>query len=433
MGQHVGRLLWLLVSLTAATVAAAVPRGTALVIGNAAYEEGRLRNPVNDATAMDAALRELGFEVTLLKDANKRTMQGAVEAFSRRVPASGVGLFYFSGHGLQVRGQNYLLPLGARINTEADVEFEAVAAEWVLSKLEETGPHLQIVILDACRNNPYARRWRTMTRGLERMREPRGSLIAYATAPGDVADDGSGRNGVFTKYLLHYMRTPGLSLTALFDEVRVAVAQETRNNQVPWVSSSLLQKFAFVPSAEPSPRPAPTMAGCSAVETTAWEVVKETTNPHQVQQFLQAHPQGCYALAAQLKLEQLQPPPAAGTQVAVGTYPSAQPSAPSEDRTFRNSIGIEFVRISAGQFQMGSIDIEGYRDNRDEQPVHTVRISQPFYLGKYEVTQGQWQEAMGSNPSRFKGNSNRPVENVSWEDVQELIHRLNTREGVAKF
>jgi uncharacterized caspase-like protein len=176
-------------------------------------------------------------------------MDEAVRAFTRQAAAHPVRLFYFSGHGIQAGGQNYLIPIKAQIDSEADVPYAAVAAEWVLARLEESGQRLNLIILDACRNNPYARRWRTTTRGLERMREPRGSLVAYATAPGSVAEDGRARNGTFTKHLLRHLRTPGLGVRDLFFEVRVAVAQETEQKQVPWVSESLLEKFAFVPEA----------------------------------------------------------------------------------------------------------------------------------------------------------------------------------------
>ena len=175
----------------------AAERRTALVIGNAAYGDvGVLRNPVNDATDMDAALRRLGFAVTLLRDADLRTMQEAIETFLRQLRQGGVGLFYFAGHGMQVNGENYLIPLRARINREQDTPYEAVPVGRILGGMEDANNQINILILDACRENPYARQWRAGQRGLAVTQGARGSLIAFATAPGSVASDGSGRNGL---------------------------------------------------------------------------------------------------------------------------------------------------------------------------------------------------------------------------------------------
>jgi uncharacterized caspase-like protein len=187
-------------------------RRTALVIGNAAYGEfGVLRNPVNDATDMATTLRQLSFDVTLLRDVDLRTIQEAVETFVRQLRQGGVGLFYFAGHGMQVQGENYLIPLRARINREQDVVYETIPVGRILGGMEDAGNQLNIIILDACRDNPYARQWRSDQRGLAMLQGAHGSLIAYATAPGTVASDGSGRNGVYTEHLLKHLSTPGIS------------------------------------------------------------------------------------------------------------------------------------------------------------------------------------------------------------------------------
>jgi hypothetical protein len=192
-------LVALIVSLFVSP-ATATPRGRALVIGNAAYDEAPLRNPVNDAEAMASTLGELGFTVTLKKNITQREMEQAITAFANPGQSGDVGLFYFSGHGMQAQGQNYMLPLKAQIDSEADVRYRAVPAECVLARMEEAGYRLNLIILDACRNNPYARRWKSVIKGLALMEAPVGSLVAYATAPGKVADDGVGRNGVYTSH-----------------------------------------------------------------------------------------------------------------------------------------------------------------------------------------------------------------------------------------
>jgi formylglycine-generating enzyme required for sulfatase activity len=374
---------------------AAAPGRTALVIGNAAYSEdiGSLKNPGNDATDMAATLRQLGFAVTLVRDANHQRMAEAVEAFSLQLRPGSVGVFYYAGHGAQVGGRNYLIPLGARIMTEAVVPYQAVAAEEVLARMDAAGQgkSLNVMILDACRNAPFMRGWRSPLRGLAPMQATGGSLVAYATSPGAVTQDGTGRNGTYTRHLLRFMTEPNLLVELMFKQVRLAVEHETNGQQIPWELSSLRENFAFNPVA----------GGTTSTPVVSTPGVVTPQRP-------------------------AQPGTSGGTQVAVGEYP--RPSA--APKTQRNSLGMEFVLIPAGTFQMGANDSAAYGD---EKPVHTVRITQPYYMGKYEVTHGQWQAVMGNNPSKFTGDSNRPVENVSWDDVQEFIRRLNAREGGATY
>ncbi|MEE8292282.1 MAG: caspase family protein, partial [Candidatus Tectomicrobia bacterium] len=156
------------------------PRRIALVIGNAAYASAPLRNPVNDATDIAATLRQLTFDVTLLRDADFQRMEDALTTFSRQLRQGGTGLFYFAGHGVQVRGENYLIPLGARLDREQDVRYKALPVGQVLGAMEDAANGFNIVILDACRNNPFARRWRSSQRGLAVVQVAGGSLIAYA-------------------------------------------------------------------------------------------------------------------------------------------------------------------------------------------------------------------------------------------------------------
>jgi tetratricopeptide (TPR) repeat protein len=220
-------------------------RRTALVIGNAAYRADPLRNAVNDATDMARGLRQLGFEVMELHDADHPRMEEGVEQFTRQLGRGGVGLFYYSGHGVQVSGLNYLVPVDARINRESDIKYQSVQVDWVLDRMRDAGNELNVIVLDACRNNPYARSGRNVQPGLAMMQAVSGSLIGYATSPGTTAEDGPGRNGTYTKHLLHFMQVPSLSAEQMFKEVRVAVAQETGKKQIPWVSTSILGDFYF--------------------------------------------------------------------------------------------------------------------------------------------------------------------------------------------
>ncbi len=234
-------LLWGL--MLCAPAVAQAERRVALVIGNSAYKAAPLKNPVNDARDIAASLKALGFEVTLLPDATHKQMEAAVREFGLSLRQGGVGLFYYAGHGIQVGGENYLVPVDAVIQTESDVKFGSLNAGLVLGKMEDAGNALNIVILDACRNNPFARSFRSAEAGLAKMDAPTGSIIAYATAPGSVASDGVGKNGVYTRHLLETMRTPGLSITDVFMRVRMGVVADTAKKQVPWESSSLTGYF----------------------------------------------------------------------------------------------------------------------------------------------------------------------------------------------
>jgi uncharacterized caspase-like protein len=225
---------------------AATEQRTALVIGNSAYESGRLKNPTNDATDIAAALQKAGFTVILKKNASLKEMDDAIENFGNRLKRGGVGLFYFAGHGVQVNGINYLIPIGGKINKESDVKYEAVDANRVLDEMANANNGLNIVMLDACRDNPYARRFRNAARGLAIVSTaPTGTFISYSTAPGQVAIDGDGRNSPYTRALLKYMQEPGIPITELFIKVRQKLRKET--GQVPWELSSIEGAFYFVP------------------------------------------------------------------------------------------------------------------------------------------------------------------------------------------
>jgi WD40 repeat protein len=215
----------------------------ALVIGNAAYDEGALANPVNDATDIAAAFEELGFEVTLLQNQNKREMDEAIEAFSRKLRRGSVGVFYYAGHGIQVDGENYLIPIKAKLQNEKDARYDAVPLGKALNAMEASGNLWNVVIIDACRDNPFYRRWyRSMnTRGLTAVTPPNGTIIAYSTKAGTVAEDGTGqRNSPFTSALLRKLKTVNLDVRLLFGEVTALVAQKTSRKQVPWTESNLI-------------------------------------------------------------------------------------------------------------------------------------------------------------------------------------------------
>lgn len=242
------RLVLFLIFLITAPIAAQASR-IALVIGNANYQMAPLRNPVNDANDLTKILNKLGFEVILKTNANRRSMIKAIQKFGRRLHHADVGLFFYAGHGLQVNGHNYLVPVDANILSEADIEPETVEAARVLKQMELSNNGINIVILDACRNNPYKRSFsRDLTRGLARLDAPNGTFIAYATSPGDVAQDGKGRNSPFTENLLRALKTmPHLKIEELFKKVakNMIESSKIKNPQIPWRHSSLINDFCF--------------------------------------------------------------------------------------------------------------------------------------------------------------------------------------------
>ncbi len=221
-------------------------RRIALVVGNSNYRnQGVLPNPLNDANDMAEALEALGFEVVKVVDGDKKAMDTALEKFASQLDRGGVALFYYAGHGIQVDGENYLIPVDAVLNNEKDVNYEALPVGKVQNTMEYTD--VKIIILDACRNNPFGRRWTRSTQnpGLAQINGLTGSFIAFATSPGKYAEDGNGKNGTFTSYILKYIKMPNLSIDDLFKQVRQDVSSATDKRQVPWVSTSLIGDFSF--------------------------------------------------------------------------------------------------------------------------------------------------------------------------------------------
>ena len=239
--------LWLAAWLVFGSAQAAESR-LALVIGNSRYDKIPLTNPANDATAMAQALKRAGFEVDLKLDADQRQMDAAIRTFGDRLRPDSVGLFYFAGHGVQVKGRNFLLPVGSRVEREDEVPFKSIDAQQVLDKMGAAKNRLNVVILDACRDNPFAGTSRsTGGGGLSQMDAPSGSLLAFATAPGSVASDGKGANGLYTQHLLTNIERPGLPVEQVFKRTRLGVRLDSRGQQVPWENTSLEGDFFFHP------------------------------------------------------------------------------------------------------------------------------------------------------------------------------------------
>jgi len=295
----------------------------ALVIGNAAYKDAPLRNPTNDAVDVATALRELGWKVTLRTNASQRQMKDSIRQFGSELTRGGVGLFYFAGHGIQYRGENYLVPIGASIEREADVEDETVGARYLLTQLEEARNRVNIVIMDACRNNPYTRGFRSVSRGLAQMDAAQGTLVAFATAPGSVAADGEGRNGVYTKHLLRQIRQSGVPVELMFKRVRDGVIKETEERQTPWESSSLrgadfyFRATAAGTVAGPSEPIAPAAVHSTAIELAFWESIKTSTNRTDFEEYLRRYPDGHFVGLARNRIQSITIPVAVAAPSAL--------------------------------------------------------------------------------------------------------------------
>ena len=259
----------------------------ALIIGNSAYRNvSHLNNPANDARTMAETLRGLGFALVgggPQIDLDKRGLERTVQAFGEAATNADVALFYFAGHGIEVRGTNYLLPVDAKLNREADVDFDMLNVNLVLRQMEDAHTRLNVVILDACRNNPFGGRgFRAIGRGLAAMESPDGTLIAFATEPGNVAvDEGGEGNSPYTKALAAILRKPGVGLFDAFNQTGLAVREATGGAQRPWFSSSSISGsfyFAGPPASDP------------AADEIVWNALKDTSDVAALRRFLNLYP-----------------------------------------------------------------------------------------------------------------------------------------------
>ena len=490
-------------------------RRVALVIGNGAYKSNPLKNPVNDARAMAKSLAQCGFSVTKGENLDQKQMRKAIIKFGWAIKKGGVGLFYFAGHGIQVEGENYLIPLETEMIDEEEIAVEAVGLKYVLARMAAAKNQLNIVILDACRDNPFERSMRSGgSQGLAFVTAPSGTLIAYATSPGKTAADGSGKHGIYTGALIAALKTPGLPLEKIFRRTREAVVRATNSRQVPWESSSVMgADFYFLAKAPSETASDPKKKSSGAKDEGESDPVKQNDKARLVEllELAQAaleenrliKPKGTNALDYYLRVLDAYPnnnKALSGLNKIVGKYvflarrrievqdwakaetflnrastvmegdsrvlavrdelrtakgkwqrakvvttttiattttteaniPTTSPPIPvgtpgPSGEYWTNSIGIKFRLIPAGSFKMGS----QWRLS-DEWPVKTIAITHPFYMGVYEVTQEQWRKIMNNNPSRYRGDD-RPVENISWNDANEFINKLNILEDENRY
>jgi hypothetical protein len=382
---------------------AAQAQRVALLIGNSSYQTAPLSNPPNDVLAMEAALKATGFKVQKVLNANQGQMKRAVRDFGEAVKGAELAFMYYSGHGTQIQGQNYLIPVGAEagINKESDYEIEAVSINHIMNQIAAAQPRAAVVVLDSCRNNPFARSIKSAQKGMARIVSPQGILVAYATSPDNTADD----NGYYAKALASHITTPGLELVQVFRNTAKQVQKSSNGKQIPFIGDLSINDSVYLASIRPEPVLPP--APLPVSPTPAQQIPPPAT-----------------------------PPATAATGLTAGQVIKDCADCP------------EMVVLPGGTFQMGSND-----GKSDEKPVHSVNVK-GFAIGKYEVTRGQFAAfvaASGHNagnscwvftrndwrdtPERnwrnpgFTQTDKDPVACVNWEDAQAYVKWVSQKSG----
>jgi uncharacterized caspase-like protein len=272
----------------------------ALVIGNSAYLNDALRNPVNDALAMEQKLGSLDFKVERIDNLKRDQIGRLLTGFSARIKPGDEVVVFYAGHGVQIKGINYLPAVDAKIESEEDVPLNSLNLNALMDRIDESKAGLKLLFLDACRNNPYARSFRSLDRGLARVSNaPSGTLIHFATRPGSVADDGRGANGLYTTQLLRHIDTPGLPVELMLKRVAASVAEETKGQQEPWIEGSIRGDFFFKP-AIPEPVVSAILVSPAEIERQAWETVRASNTLAGYSAFLTEYPNGPYSGAARV-------------------------------------------------------------------------------------------------------------------------------------
>src|SRR5208337_4759909 len=417
---------------------ASAPAGdrVALVIGNAAYKNVTpLENTINDAAIMADALKSLGFELVGGKaqiNLDKGGLDNVIRKFGEAMRGKKVAFLYYSGHGVQVDGRNYLIPTSANVVAKTDAKYELVNVDNVLDDMNASGTKVNIIVLDACRINPFGEKGlRGIVSGLAGMDAPSGTLIAYATAPGKTASDGAGKNSPYTESLARVITEPGLDIEDVFREVGKDVQTVTGGVQVPWKMDSLTEKFYFrdttavegtiqtaggpgPASVLPKPEipktgsinvksnPAGAMVYVNGAQKGFTPMTISGLSPGSVG--LKVVHDGYEMVEDAVKIEAgkeetlnytlarvaAAPPRESGTETQVKP-PSSTTS--STRREWKDpTTGMEFVWVEGGTYQMGCGSLAGTCPP-NESPEHEVTVS-GFWIGKYTVTQGQWQKVM---------------------------------------
>lgn len=426
------------VAMFAVVQPAQAQKRVALVVGNSAYvHTSKLINPKNDAIDMAAALKALGFQVVDGFDLDKVAFDRKVHDFARSLAGADAGVLFYAGHGLQVAGRNYLVPVDAKAEVEALLHLEMVRADDI-QRVMEARSKTNVLFLDACRDNPLARnlarslgtRSTIVGSGLASLEAGYGTLISFSTHPGAVAYDGAGRNSPYTSALVKYIAAEGEDLNSILINVRRDVRRDTQGKQVPWEHSSLEGRFYFASATAAFSTAAEAARVCREVEgMSSLSLLGVLANQHK----------GTSAgecVAARMDDLKKQ-------QVAVAEPPSQpKPTAPDTSATLAPGTSFrdcpdcpEMLVVPAGSFIMGAPESEVGRQDV-EGPSRRVTISRSFAAGKYEVTFAEWDACVADGGCQHKpsdrgwGRGKRPVINVSWDSItSEYLPWLSRKAG----
>jgi formylglycine-generating enzyme required for sulfatase activity len=389
----------------------------ALLIGNAIYLDGNLpvSTALHDVRNLATELRRSNFDLDLMENLTRAEMRRVLDAFFAKIQPGSAALFYFSGFGLQIVNQSFLIPVDAQIRSETEAKRDGFALDNILSRMAQKAARVKVVIIDASRRNPYESRFRSFSAGLGRIDVPDGTLAIYATAPGKVKDDDSGATSLFMQQLLTEIRDPNNTAEEAFSRTRLAVSAASANEQIPWVVSSLNEDFNFAktkgmprlaPAQPPpvalSPLPQPARPPAAApTRPSSWTENGAATVPSGVADQPRRVPEG-----------------SAASLMSTNIFRDC-PECP------------EMVVIPAGSFDMGGAG------RPFDRPVHRVTIGQQFAFSRYEITFENWDLCVEAGGCRFKpddhgwGRGDHPVINVSWFDAKEYVAWLSQRTGKA--
>jgi formylglycine-generating enzyme required for sulfatase activity len=395
----------------------------ALVIGNADYADKKLANTLNDAREVAKSLRGLGFEVTQKSDLDKEAFETAIDDFGRGLGSADEAVFFYAGHGIQVEGLNYLLPIGTRIEKENQVKYRAVDCNYILESLQAAG--VSIVILDACRNNPYT--WkRSETRGLARMEgKPGSQYIIYSTAAGSEADDGDGANSPFTTALVQNLTKPGLVVEEMMRSLIKDVEKATGDRQTPASYGNLKEPFYFAGPTVPL-SPLTTASDPQSQVILSYGSILVSSNAD-AEVYLDGILRGTVPAGALLKLSPVQ---TGNRQLELRGPIRTLYRGVTVEKDRECSVEFEFplpppgfVLVEEGYYDMGSED-----HGAAEKPVHSVYVSS-FYIGKFELTHKEWDEVMGEGETG-NGGENLPVVNITWYNSLDYCNLRSIDEGL---
>lgn len=454
----------------------------ALIIGNSEYKNtSRLTNPVNDAEDISTALKGFGFEVIILKNGTRRQMTEKLSEFSQKIENAGAALVYYAGHGAQIRGANYLLPIDANTDTEAAIMDESISLNRVLDELEGGRGRVNIVMLDACRNNPITGKFRSATRGLAApTAQPKGTVVVYATDPGNTAEDGGGRNGTFTSGLLKAFKGKDLSLDGVLTTASEEVERASGNKQTPYVNGPkpIQKQFFFAGNITVNP-------GSAQVESEFWSSIKSSTDVADFEAYLKQFPQGTFKVLAENAIRRLRTNTNTNTansnnngQTNYNIASSNTTSNNTVASNYTNNIGGKryspgqvfqdckycpsMVAIAPGSYLRGSPSTEANR-KESEGPVQKVSILYPIAVGQKEISveefsyfvnatgykteatvDGYGCSVWNGNKYEYKSEFNwqkpnfpqgtrHPVVCVSWNDANAYVSWLSKESGGERY